>query len=333
MLAAGCSLPHAELRGDSSAPPDIITDRPDPMDVVDVLDVIDDVPSTRDAMDVADVVEEDATVADVRDVQDVADTGVCPMGTMSCSGTCVDTSTSIMNCGMCGRSCGDGLVCRTGNCVPALDCEELRAVRGITSSTQTLDTDNDPDSPAVSVWCDVSDGRGWTVVFGGRTADMARTFDFNSSAEAAAQWSAPGPLAMRSTLVKFAYRDAASAVVDAANAATFSIPASWRAGTNPFSQAADETMVSVSIGGGASTMRLLKFGYNSMFVRECGEGWFARSFGRVCIVGTTAPYFVAWASTDVDQCRNSDYTASGTGTMAATPPCSTDRRFTIALSR
>ena len=80
-------------------------------------------------------------------------------------------------------------------------------------------------------------------------------------------------------------------------------------------------------------MRLLKFGYQSMFVRECGEGWDARNFGRVCIVGTTAPYFVAWANTEVDQCRNSDYTASGSGTMAANPLCAMDRRFTIALSR
>ena len=178
------------------------------MDVADVRDVIDDVPTTLDAMDVADVADEDATVMDVRDVQDVQDvpdvtipdvpdTGVCPMGTMACGSTCIDTSSSTTNCGMCGRSCGDGLVCRIGDCVPALDCEELRAARGISSSTQTLDTDNDPRTPAVSVWCDVSDGRGWTVVFGGRTADMARTFNFNSSADAAAQWSAPPPLAMR----------------------------------------------------------------------------------------------------------------------------------------
>jgi hypothetical protein len=59
----------------------------------------------------------------------------CRVGTVECSGACVDTSASIEHCGMCGNSCGEGRECRGGTCVcsnparsdycPAAGCTSL----------------------------------------------------------------------------------------------------------------------------------------------------------------------------------------------------------------
>lgn len=329
------------------------------MDVADVLDVIDDVPTNRDVMDVQDVVDEDATVMDVPDamdvpdvrdvmipdvpdvmIPDVPDTGVCPTGQLNCGSGCVDTVFSPTNCGACGVTCAGDDVCRMGRCTLATDCEEARALRGFANRRVSLDTDNNSATAGESHYCEVSNGRGWTVVFEGATADMSRSFNFQSSAEAAASWRVPAALAAASTRAMFAYRNTAMAVTETSSVATFDTPMPWRMGENPFNVTRDDAaspgamlMVSVSVGGATAEMRQLRYGSLSPSVRGCGDPWLASTLGRICIVNTIAPFFISWADPSTDFCRNSDYTGMGSGTMAANTPCGMDRRFTIALSR
>ena len=45
--------------------------------------------------------------------------GECPFGQTNCGDTgCTDTDFDPLNCGMCGRRCGDGTACAFGECVP-----------------------------------------------------------------------------------------------------------------------------------------------------------------------------------------------------------------------
>lgn len=325
----------------------------DVADAADVPDVIDDVPTMRDVMDASDVVDEDATAMDVQDVQDVRDvmipdvmivdvpdTGVCPSGQANCGAGCVDTTNSPVNCGACGVTCMGDDVCRMGRCALALDCEEARALRGFGNRRVNLDTDNNTGTSGESHYCEVSGGRGWTVVFEGTTSDMSRSFNFQSAAEAGALWRVQGPLAAASTRAMFAYRNTAMAVTEAASVAIFDTPMAWRGGQNPFLVTRDDFAapgtvlnVQVSVGGGPIETHQLRYGSLAPTVRGCGDAWSMATLGRICIADTIAPFFISWADPSTDFCRNSDYTGSGSGTMAATPPCSMDRRFTIALSR
>ena len=53
------------------------------------------------------------------------DTGGCAPGLTDCSGSCVDLTTDMANCGMCGNECSGG--CNAGECEPALtDCVALQ---------------------------------------------------------------------------------------------------------------------------------------------------------------------------------------------------------------
>lgn len=56
---------------------------------------------------------------------DAADARTCTMGQSLCGTSCVDTMTSAMNCGMCGRVCTGGTLCSSGVCqcpMGSVDC-------------------------------------------------------------------------------------------------------------------------------------------------------------------------------------------------------------------
>ncbi len=106
------------------APVDVVTadvppvDAPDvpPVDAPDVPDVVaPDVPV--DVPDVVDVAAIDlGTPVDVVDAGPVDVVPPCATGLTRCGSLCVDLSSDGDNCGACGRACGAGDLCLTGQC-------------------------------------------------------------------------------------------------------------------------------------------------------------------------------------------------------------------------
>jgi len=98
----------------------------------------------------------------------------------------------------------------------------------------------------------------------------------------------------------------------------------WRVAT-PFSYAGMDTQVTASINGGSPVTSTLKFG-NSTFVGDrCEDPWDTGTrWGRICIVGTGAPFYTAFSSVIADTCTQSQAHWN-------TRNCGTDLRFTIAV--
>jgi hypothetical protein len=80
----------------------------------------------------------------------------------------------------------------------------------------------------------------------------------------------------------------------------------------------------VSVSGATPTMSVLQFGYQQ-FVSVCGDAWSATSTnGRICVAGTTAPFYASFANASSDSCTDSSQSA---GLVA----CGPERRFSIAV--
>ena len=82
----------------------------------------------------------------------------CRAGTVECSGTCADTSTSAQHCGACGNACGANQECRNGSCV----CTDTRRPDHCPGSGCTSLAD-DPDNCGT---CGNACGFGQTCVQG-----------------------------------------------------------------------------------------------------------------------------------------------------------------------
>lgn len=176
----------------------------------------------------------------------------------------------------------------------------------------------DPDGPGgadpLSVTCDMTtDGGGWTIVF------VASSTNF-TAAPSAYTVSVPQLLtAAQSALI--AFRDASGKALT--GAARFAMPADWKTAT-PFGYPAKDMLLMVSIDGAADVAGTLRYG-SQTFGSLCGDAWAANAaWGRLCVVGTMAPFYAGFTNAAADNCSNSSQPYT-------TTLCAADRQFSIAV--
>lgn len=197
--------------------------------------------------------------------------------------------------------------------IPASCAQILSIDPSAQSGVYTIDPDGNGTDPAFSVQCDMTTaGGGWTLVFLEQPSDYAAT--------PIAYTSSTPRLLADATDALMALRDASAAALP--GAASFAMPNDWRFDT-PFDSVATDVFTMVSIDGAAPQSELLRYG-NQSFGSLCGDPWVAAAWGRVCIAGTTAPYF-----TGFDVAGNDDCTDSSQGFSAGA--CDANHRFSIAI--
>jgi len=159
----------------------------------------------------------------------------------------------------------------------------------------------------------VTDGGGWTIVFFAPTEALD---------ELPIPYTAGNARLMADAQhVLIAYRSATQ--VAYTNHARFDLPAAWRTQT-PFGSPGDDSTTGVSLDGGALVTATVRYG-RANFSSVCGDAWNPVShYGRLCIAGTLAPYFSAFAVAGADMCSDSSQAYNAT-------PCTTDKRFSIAV--
>jgi hypothetical protein len=182
------------------------------------------------------------------------------------------------------------------------------------SGAYMIDPDGPDGAPPISVTCDMAtDGGGWTIVFFAPSEAI--------DALPIAYTAGNARLMADAQRVLIAYR---SATQDAyANFARFDLPADWRAGT-PFGATGTDLIIGVSVNGAPLATATVRYG-RSNFASLCGDAWDAASlYGRLCVLGTTAPYFSGFTIPNVDMCSDSSQAYSATR-------CTHDKRFSIAV--
>lgn len=81
--------------------------------------------------------------------------------------------------------------------------------------------------------------------------------------------------------------------------AVFGTPSEWKLKA-PFQYPGNDVGVSVSVDGGGYANKTLRYGYGS-FSSLCSHGW-SGVWGRLCIIGTTAPFYGSYAHSYADTC-------------------------------
>jgi len=194
-------------------------------------------------------------------------------------------------------------------------CTKLHLAQpSLPSGQYTIDPDGDGSDAPFAVWCDMTtDGGGWTIVFTSTDPNMMTTpISYTAST--------PRLLADAQSAL-LAYRDSTMALLSDDHAA-LALPVDWRTQA-PFNYPGNDVMTEVSINGGLPSMATVRYGSQS-FTTTCWDPWMAGSWGRICVVGTQAPFFNAFASTTADGCSDSISVYSATS-------CSNARRFSIGV--
>jgi hypothetical protein len=183
------------------------------------------------------------------------------------------------------------------------------------SGTYVIDPDGPGGEDAFSVMCDMTtEGGGWTVVFFAANTNITATPVMYTSASSRLLGDA-----LRVLLV---YRNASQVV--APDYATFAVPDPWRADM-PLNYASTDLSTAVSINGGTDVTSTVRFGYQS-FTGYCADPWNATMgpWGRICIIGTTAPFYAGFATPVGDTCSDSM-------SLYSAVACRNDLRFSIAV--
>jgi hypothetical protein len=202
-------------------------------------------------------------------------------------------------------------------------CMELLASAPTTpSGMYPIDPDGAGGAAPVVVFCDMTTTPmggtrgGWTLVFIPTTSDYDSTsIDYTTSSTA---------LMAAATETLMAFRRADRTTIGPV--ASFALIDPWRAAA-PFKTRNADVDLSVTITDGASgttSSRRLRYGY-ATYMTDCDGGWVTQiRYGRICIPGTTAPFFTGFATQGVDYCSTSN------GAFDA-DECSGSRMFTIAV--
>ena len=201
---------------------------------------------------------------------------------------------------------------------PAITPTSCRAIHAanprLPSGSFMIDPDGSGSDAPFTVTCDMTtaDG-GWTLVFLPPST--------NEAAVPIAYTSATPRLLAEATDVLLAFRDSTSTALP--NAAVLPLPPAWQTET-PFDDSGTDLTTVASIDGAAPVAATLHYG-SSNFSQLCGDPWVTTSsYGRICVDGTTGPFYSGFDTTTADQCATSDQVYSA---QACTP----GRVFSIAV--
>jgi hypothetical protein len=175
--------------------------------------------------------------------------------------------------------------------------------------------DGPTDAAPVLVFCDMTLGGGWTVIY------LADNINLNSTTIPYTVTSQK--LRDNSTQALIAFRNLNLNLV-ASDTAVFDLPAAWRA-SNPLTATPPQDLtLSASVNGGLPALATLRFGVAN-FGSLCGDDWNTLSnYGRVCLQDTAAAFYSGFSTTAGDFCALSTNAYSSRA-------CSDMLRFSIAV--
>jgi hypothetical protein len=183
------------------------------------------------------------------------------------------------------------------------------------SGNYMIAPDGPTDAAPVLVFCDMTLGGGWTVIY------LADNINLNSTTIPYTVTSQK--LRDNSTQALIAFRNLNLNLV-ASDTAVFDLPAAWRA-SNPLTATPPQDLtLSASVNGGLPAVAKLRYGVAN-FGSLCGDDWNTVSnYGRICLQDTAAAFYSGFSTTAGDFCALSTNAYSSRA-------CSDMIRFSIAV--